>query len=194
MANKYKQKIYIANWLGTDNNTQIEQYDKPITVYAFVSNPLNHAKLNEQGISLNYDLKVTLDIGAITSYITAQSVVWIDSLPNIDGDNFTHRITQDPKAVDRTIQLYCKSEDVSSNLLYYSDDNIRILQAKVIYDDDTYLTATIPSNMLLPLTTETKIWHDVPTDITEVMGRIKFVSKELINNNMYRLTFTKGYV
>ena len=186
MAKMYKKQIYVANYIGEDEDGK-PLYTDTIAIYAFVSSPDSNVTSYNIGLVKSYDRKVSLDIGTNTEFLNEQSRLWIDTVPNDSNAYRDYSIERISDIVNRTFNIYVNRESSNMTNLYYCNDETNIIQVKVAYDGSEKI-AVIPKNMYFPIDADSLVWYKKPADATVTTYTLTYVSKELINNS-YKITF-----
>lgn len=181
------KKIYIANALGVDEKGKMG-YDTPITIDAQVGDKLSYVLRDVYGTILDYDRKIVVPFGGNVKFINEQSVLWIDTVPNAERSNMDYKIERCGDVVNGNLTLYCKSLIGNIGILYYEYKN-KIYETKIDFNLDL-MSAIIPLNKYLPITTESNIWLNRPENVDDLTNKIKFVKKVNIGNS-YRLVFKR---
>lgn len=174
MANADNREIYIAYCMGEDVDSEKLVYTEPHTIFANVSEPVSFETLDNIGRIPEYDRTLVVEVGEKTEFIREDSILWIDTLPNENKDNYDYVISRVGDVVNGKMKVYCNAVTPSLQVLYYSNDKTNIYQIKVFFNG---LVAVVPKNMYFPVTSNTDVWYLKPDSVETTKGKIKFVDK-----------------
>lgn len=179
------KEIYISYYIGKDISDNKSKYTEPHIIYANVSEPVSYENIDNIGRIPDYDRTLIIDVGENTEFLREDSVLWIDTIPNTDKDNFDYVIARVGDVKYGKVKVYCNAISPNTQFLYYSTDGENIYQVKVFYDN---LVAIVPKNMYFPITGQSLIWYIKPASVETTNAKINMVSKTE-NVNTYTYTF-----
>ena len=183
MANLDNKEIYVSYFMGQNLSDGKAKYTEPHIIYGNVSEPVSYQTIEDIGRIPDYDRTVVLDVGEKTEFIREDTILWIDTMPNEQRDNYDHTVAQVGEPINGVVKIYCNAVSPSTQFLYYTNDNENIYQVKVFYNG---YTAVVPKNMYFPITDKSSIWFLKPANVNSVKGRIKLVDKvEHVRTYMY---------
>ena len=186
MANIDNREIYVAYSIGESLSNGKVNFTEPHIVYAQVGEPVSFETIESIGRIPDYDRTIVLDVGENTQYISEDSVLWIDSLPNEAKDNYDYviaRLATVGEGPNQKLKLYCNEVAPNTQFIYYSNDGENIYQLKVFYNA---FTAVVPKNVYFPITQSSLVWYLRPSGIDSARGKIKLVDKiEHLKTFMY---------
>lgn len=180
------KSLYVSYALGNDGEKVC--YTEPIQIYAQTENVEGVVLREEVGLTTTYDRLILVPFGEKTQFIDKQSLLWIDTQPNIKRSNMDYKIEEIGDIVEGNFILYCNSLTNNTKSLYYEYGG-KIYQTKVDFEKES-LTATIPFNKYLPITKESKIWLTKPINSQTTTNLITLIDKIPFAKS-YKLVFQK---
>ena len=162
-----KSTIYIAHLIGYDSNNK-PIYTKPIETKAQISQNIKGEITNSKnGVSENYDLKLTIELNNINRYINEQTVFWVNTSA-VDKDfNFIPIKISEWYRNLKTIHLKSVQINWDSVWCYSKQYGFYEIQC---YLDEQNLCLRLPKDSFYNNSITDKIWKYLPNDENETEG------------------------
>ena len=178
IALKDSQTIYYAYRLGVTQKSQ-EVFGEIKEALAYVADKSGTVFDSRMGSETSYNLQFIVNLDNDTKLIDEYTRVWIKTLPRLSEDKPDYEIVAAPNKRDGQLLVSCRSTAINYSEFYY-EYNGEVLRFMAI-DDLENQKFLVPANMYLPIDFDTKLWYDVPDDISSKEYAMAVVGKKEVD-------------